>query len=75
MKNKIKEIITESKHKTDHVRLDYRTYITLLHKSSLKTWLKRYPGARTIHFRISRYFRAGNSWNILLPPSKNRKCL
>ena len=48
MKNKIKELISTSKRKLINVRMDYRTFITLSRKSSLKIWLKRYPGAKVI---------------------------
>jgi len=48
MKNKIKKIIRTSTQKLIKVRLDYRTFITLDHISSLKLWLERYPDAKVL---------------------------
>ena len=48
MKNQIIEVIKNSSQNLIKVRLDYKTFITLTHFSSLKEWLKIYPEAKVM---------------------------
>jgi hypothetical protein len=44
----IKNIVNTRPHTVIKVKLDYRTFITLQHMSSLTIWRKRYPDAEIL---------------------------